>query len=895
MKRDDGWVWPEYIAPLPQCVYQVQNATTWFDVMTACSPSHCSRHFGVICESYDPLTQISCLADRMDTAMLGPYYANCDRSIVSKVQLYTWLNVTLVDTWNARPADWGSKPSAVNSYGRQQLLQNVPDCLNNAQLRKYNESFSRAMDVCSFSNSKYEVLLPTTGTSGFYTWAWKGSSMTAGGYEVPGSNALGATSSFSYAPVSNAVSLSGVLYEDKECICDALNTTAEPCATSSNLDRTRERLWLNATCPSNHIADNWTDSLLLYNASFSDLGSFSWPQCISNASRTPDCYGHYAQALSSCSSKRCAIASNGYCNIMDALDKQCFCQSISYAQCNGSCKYFQGRMDYVSWLNSTCASVPNWAGLPTDWLTLSKPIAVDLVPWTWRVKPSTASQQQHCPSNAWKLASLAIVNIVVALLIPFASKRTTIEWLSHGYLGHPRGKAWITSGCLFATLHVISNIINASIVKGTPGYEHVAVGSLALLWCTRPRVAWLTILLLPSQAYQVMYFPSAAASLLSELILQLIASYYIGSTANYGRVHHLYTGAATGSALRGSAQLMYGGALLWLIVVVFAIGAMVYSAIAVDRLMNLIGEELWKVQGANPSRDHTARRMSNKASQAKQQAGSESDDIRSLLADEEYKPREGWQDLSASLDSLAVAWDHFARMVVDIPKDGKSHRVIRKERFGTTRLQSVQNTAKQMEKRLKGQDWLSKSIPRSTKQVKEYRDYLKDVRTYKSHRMPELQEKLRLANREKESVGNDCQIAKSVVIEAADPYHQRLLEDRKNTMVKDWETLLLQWNVVIKYWMREIDNLKKLTQEPAEAGTDDIGHYALDEERPDIEAEVHNMIRTLPIILTSGMILLWIAQWLFWSGAIQLMGDRHVEAPMTISLTSRARTLTFHG
>jgi hypothetical protein len=93
-------------------------------------------------------------------------------------------------------------------------------------------------------------------------------------------------------------------------------------------------------------------------------------------------------------------------------------------------------------------------------------------------------------------------------------------------LGKPDMHLWWLSGILTISLHILSNAVNAILIKKTPGFASVDVGQLVLLWCTRPRVAWMVMLyLLPREAKETMYTGAAASTLFAEVILQLVSLY----------------------------------------------------------------------------------------------------------------------------------------------------------------------------------------------------------------------------------------------------------------------------------------------------------------------------------------------------------------------------------
>ncbi|KAH8646017.1 hypothetical protein BGZ60DRAFT_535748 [Tricladium varicosporioides] len=185
-----------------------------------------------------------------------------------------------------------------------------------------------------------------------------------------------------------------------------------------------------------------------------------------------------------------------------------FCANITYeSTCNGTCNLSWERADIILWMNRTCNATARWTGLPNSWMSLLNVQESELVPKHWGIgwknvslatdrsnqgrsdiKGSKASDTQHCPSNAAKLGIFAAVNIAMALAVPILGRRTTVEKITFGICGKPQSRGWLLTGPLGIAFHIASNPINAYIIHMSPGYLHVEIGQLILLWCTRPRL-----------------------------------------------------------------------------------------------------------------------------------------------------------------------------------------------------------------------------------------------------------------------------------------------------------------------------------------------------------------------------------------------------------------------
>ena len=140
-------------------------------------------------------------------------------------------------------------------------------------------------------------------------------------------------------------------------------------------------------------------------------------------------------------------------------------------------------------------------------------------------------------------------------------------------------------------LHIASNIIGAYPIRSTKGYETINVWPLVLLWCTRPRVAWLIVMLIPWQAQAFVYFSVAASTLLAEVMLQVLGSVYMGIASNYARRQHFYLAGSLSQIPHGKdALIMYSGSLMWLIVILFAVATCACSILGVDRHVAGLGQ-----------------------------------------------------------------------------------------------------------------------------------------------------------------------------------------------------------------------------------------------------------------------------------------------------------------
>jgi hypothetical protein len=411
-------------------------------------------------------------------------------------------------------------------------------------------------------------------------------------------------------------------YVDTRCMCNNLSFV-DSCGKfcTKGLDTSAAILWLNSTCTTGSqpqwpgLPNNWADEVVLKRAD--DLPSnFSWPGCLKSGSHQKDCYHPLNETLNKCSSQRCEVNDTGICLPGTYIDRECFCSTLNFeTTCNRSCKLIPERKEYLHWLNKTCSNLTDWEGLPGNWTLLLRPQFEDLFPWHWHVKVQLNATLRlpndnrvplrHCPSNSAKLGAFAAVNAAMAFATPLLGRRILVHKVTFGMLGRPNSPLWVLTAFIVVGLQVGSNYLNYRIIRDTEGFSGSGSPSLVLLWCSRPPLAWLAVLLIPIQASQAMYFSVAASSLLAELILQLLGSYYMGLTANFAYRQGFYKFRAISHLHHENyALLMYAGALLWLIVVFFAIVVILNSALGISDAIAETGSHV-----GQRIRDATQRRI----------------------------------------------------------------------------------------------------------------------------------------------------------------------------------------------------------------------------------------------------------------------------------------------
>jgi len=228
-----------------------------------------------------------------------------------------------------------------------------------------------------------------------------------------------------------------------------------------------------------------------------------------------------------------------------------------------------------------------------------------LIPWSWRVQ-YLANDDNHtqsqtppsCPSHGIKLGSFAIINVVTFIGTAALGRRTVVKKITFGWLGKRKGSPhWVPMALLFTSISLTANAVNAVIIKSTPGFASVSVAGLVLLWCSRPRIAWIGVILISVQEEEAMYFSTGISAVLSEIVLQSIGAVYLGLTANFARnygfylpseIGYLETKAGMPDGTGSSAHLMYSGALLWCVFIGLVYGIAISMLFGVGKYVMLV-------------------------------------------------------------------------------------------------------------------------------------------------------------------------------------------------------------------------------------------------------------------------------------------------------------------
>ncbi|KFA70876.1 hypothetical protein S40288_09950 [Stachybotrys chartarum IBT 40288] len=552
LKNYDGWVNPQDLPPLPQCVAQ-QDDSTWLKAMTKCTDKRCTSNFVFICTHNQWLTQLSCLSTEFGPDVIQGYLPYCSRSILAKAQLYQWIRTVtgrtwLVDVGDANEIQSLSPASLSGGYASISVSGNAPECLTSSLSAPSMEPFQHTMASCSFTSITQHM----GNEARPWEYSWRLRSMISLSFDTAGYNLTGRN-----------IELGS--YFDKECFCKTfrLDLEQEPCSGPEQIDMIKERLWLYAMCGPTSLPENWMDMVRIIGFRYIPVEDWHWPACVG------DMPSEVTELTDQCATSACDVGPHGLCQVRRTIDRTCFCRSISYDSCGGSCHVFESRIDYVNWLHGVCGSVQDWHGLPDNWRQLASPTPNDMIPWHWTMKPIIDPNNPlqplpvKCVSNGWKLFSLVLIN-AASLLAVFlgrekgSSKQTTSD----------PPKARIIPGITAAALHFVANCMNGFLIRQTLGYEDVPTLQLVLLWCSIPRPNWFMLLLMSSDSSDRRFPANAGAVVFAEVTLQVLSLYPMFLTVEYGFEHNFYFGGLQYAERRGWASILYAGALLWFIVVV---------------------------------------------------------------------------------------------------------------------------------------------------------------------------------------------------------------------------------------------------------------------------------------------------------------------------------------
>jgi hypothetical protein len=556
----NGWVNPEDLNAMPQCVAQ-QDQSAWLSAMTRCTGRQCTRHFGVVCTHHQWLTQLTCLSTAFSPETVTSYLPFCSRSVLAKAQLFRWILAATGRTWLVHVGDASGLQSLTpaslpEGYAAVGVIEKAPACLKESQNGATMEPFQHVIASCSFTSQAQHT--------GNAARPWEYSeyfhSMVALDFETAG-----------YDLTQRRIADGD--YFDKACFCKTLRTDLQTESNScQGLDTTKERLWLNATCGPELLPIGWQNELKTTTFAFIPTREWRWPDCKDNLPR------RMIQLADHCTTDACNVDSEGYCRVERAIDRAQFCRGVAYSNCKGPCRIFEARIQYVNWLHDVCGGVEGWRGLPKHWRQLAAPTPIEMIPWRWNIRASkhSAVGNRHSKDSAysvstdWKVSSIVLVNLATLLTALYAQSPTSAAAvLPNPYFATTQH--CFVSGLTMATIHLSANWVNAILVQATAGYEAVSIVQLILLWSTMPRLTWLSMILHIIRPSRGTSIDRIVSCVVVETVLQVMSAFIMLQTVSYGQEHNFYTPGMARLDAAPSAKYMYAGAATWLLVTIISI------------------------------------------------------------------------------------------------------------------------------------------------------------------------------------------------------------------------------------------------------------------------------------------------------------------------------------
>jgi hypothetical protein len=194
-------------------------------------------------------------------------------------------------------------------------------------------------------------------------------------------------------------------------------------------------------------------------------------------------------------------------------------------------------------------------------------------PTRWIISPAAVMaggdpQEYGCPSLASTLIAFAITNVLVSAFGAIAGYRPVQHFVTCHRLGKPKSKntiryAWIFPLCA----QFLANAIIGAVIHNTPGYEHIKVGDVVMIYLVRPRISLIFLLTLCTFFIireEYMWRSALIGNAIAEILLQISADVYLVITA-----HGFYGGwsgimkitiflcVTTGLAAMGVALTLY--------------------------------------------------------------------------------------------------------------------------------------------------------------------------------------------------------------------------------------------------------------------------------------------------------------------------------------------------
>lgn len=308
------------------------------------------------------------------------------------------------------------------------------------------------------------------------------------------------------------------------------------------------------------------------------------PSCVNTLNAT--CAGLYA-ASQKCWSEAYPPGPEG-----------CFCQALASNSCTSFCTAnVEERNGYYQWVMGLCSTTNDTfiTGWP-EYKNRTQALYEDLIPWSWRIQADhQANSGAVCPSTTAKIASFALVNLLVGISTLFLGRRTVVHKMTFGMCGHPGSQMWVLIAFMVVGLNILANFINALLIKRATGFSAVPIWTLVIFWMCRPRLAWLATALVKVEVKKHMYTSLGASAMLVEFILQGVGAVYLGQTVVFASKRKFYIRNKLQYApAHKSALYMYSGALVWIVAIGFFYLYVLYNYLGVKQVLFMVFSVIWK-------------------------------------------------------------------------------------------------------------------------------------------------------------------------------------------------------------------------------------------------------------------------------------------------------------
>ena len=428
------------------------------------------------------------------------------------------------------------------------------------------------------------------------------------------------------------------------------------------------------------------------------------------------------------------------------------------------------------------------------------------------------------PTPEANLGVFAAANVAMLLLTPYFGRREVVERMTFGLLGQPHSRSWIFMGPLLAALQLLVNSVNALIIRSISGYSRIDIKTLVLLWCTRPRMAWMVIILIPYQVKEVMYFSCAASSLVAELILQFLSSYTFGIVANHARsqgfykLDHRLDSAPNGTA----AKLMYAGALFWLIIVIVCPISVFFSIFNLETLKGSLSNL------ASSSKTHEGKQL--KRAKKLQQSTKQQHHRLTTLEMVDNNNVDRLPDLLEARSRLMESCDSMVQSLTDMADWVKvEEQDYRKQRSHLRKLESRNDTSPEVtaEKRTA---------------VEELRAQLEMTSKNNADRAMSAKE---AAEKQPKATETEMQA-----------YNQVDLEDNKR-IVLELKAINRSWLLLERHW-----------------GETYLSWDSRNERLRNLEKREREKMQLAIFLALLGVFGCWLSQWIYWAGFVHLYSNQ---------------------